>query len=294
MKKHVRLILTIVLGIVFLVSTVFVIRNQVIIHKDNKVAEHTRKLLGPDDGSLVTVPVQTPPDASPEPVAPSEPDASLDPVASRPQAPVVQEEAAILQRYVALYLENPDTIGWLKLEDSKIDYVVMHAPYKKDKYLRKDFNGNYSKNGTLYLAEKCNVDTSDNLIIHGHRMNGGGMFGELDKFAKKSYWETHRFITFDTIYEERTYEVVAAFYTRILRQDEEGFRYYNFTDAADEEAFNEYVTFIEENQAYDTGVDIQYGDQLLTLSTCAYQTANGRFVVVAKRVTPDGGPALEK
>jgi sortase B len=156
-----------------------------------------------------------------------------------------------------------------------------------NKYIDIDFYGNYSNRGTLYLDEDCDIWNSENLIIYGHHMQSSAMFGNLDYFSSESYWESHKTIQFDTIYEEQTYEIVAAFYSRILYQNEEGFRYYRFIEADDEETFNEYVDFIEENQCYDTGVDIAYGDRLLTLSTCAYQVENGRFAVVAKLITDE-------
>lgn len=196
----------------------------------------------------------------------------------------------VLEKYAELYAQNPDTIGWLKIDGTAIDYVVMQTPDDPDKYLHIDFYGNYSNRGTLYMDAKCDIWSSDNLIIYGHHMKSSAMFGTLDWFADKSYWEQHKYITFDTIYEEATYEIVGAFYSRILYQGEDGFRYYQFIDADGEAAFNEYRDFIRENACYDTGVDIAYGDRLLTLSTCAYQTENGRFAVVAKKVVPTPAP----
>lgn len=196
----------------------------------------------------------------------------------------------VLDKYAALAEQNPDTIGWLRIEGTAIDYVVMWTPDEPDKYLHIDFYGNYSNRGTLYLDENCDIWNSENLIIYGHHMQSSAMFGNLDYFSGESYWEDHKYIRFDTIYKEQTYEIVAAYYARILYQDEEGFRYYQFIEADDEETFNEYVDFIEENQCYDTGVDVEYGDRLLTLSTCAYQVENGRFAVVAKLVTDEEDP----
>ena len=191
---------------------------------------------------------------------------------------------AVLEQYRALVAANAETIGWLKIDGTTINNVVMYAPDTPEKYLHANFYGEHSYRGTLYVAEACDVQTSDNVIIYGHHMKDGSMFGALVAYQDAAFWREHRYIRFDTIYAEQRYEVVAAFYTRILGENEAGFRYYDYTGANDTEQFAEYAAFIEQNQCYDTGVEITPGDKLLTLSTCAYQTTDGRFVVVAKKV----------
>lgn len=91
-------------------------------------------------------------------------------------------------------------------------------------------------------------------------------------------------IRFDTLYERGKYEVMAAFYSKVYDVDEQGvFRYYEYTDLSSPERFQEYVEQVKATALYDTGVTAECGDQLLTLSTCSYHTADGRFVVVAKK-----------
>ena len=63
----------------------------------------------------------------------------------------------------------------------------------------------------------------------------------------------------------------------------EGFRYYDFVNAENENAFNAYIAKCKELALYDTGVTAEYGDRLITLSTCEYSSQNGRLVVVAKK-----------
>jgi sortase B len=160
----------------------------------------------------------------------------------------------------------------------------MQTPDEPEKYLRKDFYGSYSTYGTLFLDADCDIETSDNLIIYGHHIRNSAMFGALMDYKDADFWEDHQLVKFASIYEEHTYKVVAAFYAKVLNKDQEGFRYYDFIDAKDADEFNDYVAYINTNQCYDTGVDIAYGDKLLTLSTCAYDTENGRFAVVAKLI----------
>ena len=191
----------------------------------------------------------------------------------------------VLDEYAGLYAENSDTIGWLKIDGMTIDYVVMQAPDEINKYLRHDFYGKDSTRGCLFVDEYCDIFNSDNIIIYGHNMNDGSMFGTLDSYADESFYAEHKIIRFDTIYEKHSYEVVAAISTSIPAKDEDVFRYYEYTSSNDEETFLDYADFIEKNKLYDTGVEINPGDKLLTLSTCAYHTTDGRFVVVARQIS---------
>lgn len=191
----------------------------------------------------------------------------------------------VLDEYAGLYVENSDTIGWLKIDGMTIDYVVMQAPDEINKYLRHDFYGKDSTRGCLFVDEYCDIFNSDNIIIYGHNMKDGSMFGTLDSYADESFYAEHKIIQFDTIYEKHSYEVVAAISTSIPAKDEDVFRYYEYTSSNDEETFLDYADFIEKNKLYDTGVEINPGDKLLTLSTCAYHTTDGRFVVVARQIS---------
>lgn len=191
----------------------------------------------------------------------------------------------VLSEYAALYNENNETIGWLTIDGTEIDNVVMYAPNDINKYLHCDFYGSYSTRGCLFLDEYCDIFKSDNLIIYGHNMKDGTMFGTLPYFAEESFYKEHNTFTFDTIYEKQTYEVVAAIKTEIPPEDVDCFRYYEYTGKNDTEMFRQYVQFIEENRLYDTGVELQEGDDILTLSTCAYHTEQGRFIVVARKIS---------
>lgn len=191
----------------------------------------------------------------------------------------------ILDEYASLYSENYDTIGWLKIDGTQIDNVVMYAPHIFQKYLRTDFYGEHSTRGCLYIDENCDVLKSDNLIIYGHNMHDGSMFGTLMYYVDEDFYKEHKTFTFDTIYEKQTYEVVAAIKTAIPPEDdEEAFRYYDYTGKHDSVMFDRYVQFIAENKLYDTDSDLQEGDNILTLSTCAYHEDQGRFIVVARKI----------
>ena len=136
------------------------------------------------------------------------------------------------------------------------------------------------------MDKDCDVlKPSTNLILYGHHMKSGQMFGNLSLYSDQSYYEKHPYIQFDTIYEKGLYEIMYVFRSRVYSEDEIVFKYYQFIDAQSEQEFDSYMNDMEGMSLYDTGVTAQYGDRLLTLSTCDYQEKNGRFVVVAKRVT---------
>lgn len=200
-------------------------------------------------------------------------------------SPAFTPEPVMLERYEALYRENSDLVGWLSIEDMVIDYPVMQCE-DDEYYLHHDFYGEDSKYGCLYVRDRADVNTpGTNFIIYGHNMKDGSMFGDLDLYQKESFFLEHPTICFDTLYEERTYEIVAVFRSRVYRSDEEGFRYYQFYEAQTQEEFDDFYGNIKELSLYDTGVTAQYGDNFLTLSTCAYHVEDGRFAIVAKEVS---------
>lgn len=190
-----------------------------------------------------------------------------------------QEESRTLQE---LYNINTDFIGWLEIENTNINYPVMQTEEdRKDYYLYKNFYKEYSQMGTPYIAEFCNIQESDNLIIYGHHINSNKMFGELEKYKKKSFYEEHKKIIFNTIYENAEYEIIAVFKTIAHT----GFEYYKFYNANSEQEFNTFIKKCKELSFYNIEKIAEYGDKLITLSTCEYSNKNGRLVVVAKKIT---------
>lgn len=190
---------------------------------------------------------------------------------------------AAIAQVQALAAKNPEAIGWLRIDGTNLNNVVMYAPGTPEKYLHMDFYGKWSYRGTLYVAENCDVRTADNILIYGHHMKDGSMFGSLISYKDAAFRAAHRIVQFDTLYASHSYEVVAAIETEIPAEGSDAFRYYDCV-GTDAQQFAQYLAFIEQNRCYDTGITIQPGDRLLTLSTCAYHTANGRFLVVARQV----------
>jgi len=190
----------------------------------------------------------------------------------------------VLDEYKTLYEKNKRLIGWLKIDDTNIDYPVMQTS-NNEYYLDHNFNQEYDKNGSIFMDYACSAyPKSTNLILYGHHMKSGNMFGNLQKYAKESYGKEHALIQFDTIYEKATYQVMYVFRSQVYNEDDIVFKYYQFIEANSEAEFDSYMNEMSKMSLYDTGVTAKYGDSLLTLSTCDHSQEDGRFVVVAKRV----------
>ena len=134
----------------------------------------------------------------------------------------------MLSEYAVLYEENPDIIGWLSIEGTNIDYPVMQTPEDEQYYLYRDFYGEENRNGSLIMDTDSTVGVgskeqeyiggtspSTNLIIHGHTMKSGLMFGKLSLYEDEVYGKEHNIICFDSLYEKREYELIAVFRSRV-------------------------------------------------------------------------------
>lgn len=189
---------------------------------------------------------------------------------------------AILNKYADLYRENRDMAGWLSIEGTRIDYPVMQCE-DDEFYLHHNFYWEESKYGCLFVRDRANLEDGTNFVIYGHNMRDGSMFGDLDLYGEEEFYKAHPLISFDTLYEERTYEIMAVYRSRVYREEDEAFKYYQFYEAETEEEFEDFYQNCKELSLYDTGVSAEFGDTFLTLSTCAYHVTDGRFVVVAKK-----------
>jgi len=190
------------------------------------------------------------------------------------------EAALSREKYDALFAQNNDFIGWIKIDGTNVNYPVMQTPNKPDFYLKRSFDKEYSDFGVPYLDEDCVPGESNNYVIYGHHMKNETMFHDLCNYASKDFYDEHPTIKFDTMFGFGEYQIVAVFR---FDTNNDTFRYNQFTDM-DELHFESFMNSVHLRQLYDTGVDAKYGDKLITLSTCEYTYTNGRFVVVAKKI----------
>ena len=190
----------------------------------------------------------------------------------------------MLPGYKDIYDQNNDTVGWIKMEGTKINYPVLQTPSDPNYYLYRDFDKKQSKRGSIYAWGDADINKpSDNITLFGHHMADGSMFACLNDYTSKDAWDKNNLIFFDTLTEYHTYKIFAVFKTSA--NVGEGFSYHKFVDAANEQEFNDFVSTCKKLSFYDTGITPVYGDKLICLSTCEYTLDNGRLVVAAVRIT---------
>lgn len=194
-------------------------------------------------------------------------------------------DLTVLKKYKKLYKQNKDLAGWLSIEGTVINYPVMQTGKKNaDFYLHHDFEKKESDHGTLFVdARNDYVNRDTNLIIYGHNMRDGTMFGGLKSFMDQEYFKNHQKLVFDTIYEKAEYRIVAVCLSKVNYQDDHTFRYYNFLNASNKEEFQAFLANIQQLTVFDQKIDISYGDELLTLSTCNSYVQDGRLFLIAKK-----------
>ncbi len=224
-----------------------------------------------------TVEVTSLPTESPTEVPTHEP--------TRPATPSTVDIYERTNRYKPLYEQNNDTIGWIKIAGTKIDYPVMQRKDEVNYYLKRDFYGNFSNYGVPYVMEICDIQQSDNLIIYGHHMKNGSMFSNLIYYQrnKMSYYKTHMDIQFDTFANgDATYRIFAA----INASDDD--ELLHFTDAGSKEEYDDFISKCKQRSLFDTGITPAYGNKLITLATCRFNWSgqiNGKFIVVAVKIS---------
>ena len=194
-------------------------------------------------------------------------------------------DLTVLKKYKELYKQNKDLAGWLSIEGTVINYPVMQTGKKNaDFYLHHDFEKKESDHGTLFVdARNDYVNRDTNLIIYGHNMRDGTMFGGLKSFMDQEYFKNHQKLVFDTIYEKAEYRIVAVCLSKVNYQDDHTFRYYNFLNASNKEEFQAFLANIQQLTVFDQKIDISYGDELLTLSTCNSYAQDGGLFRIAKK-----------
>lgn len=214
----------------------------------------------------------------------------------------------VMSEYEAKYAENDDLIGWIRLEAANLNDPVVQAEDNKY-YLDKDFNGNEYKNGSFFVDYKCQFTSRTrpaNTIIYGHNMVTGPSFAKLTRYYdarlngdypnRLDFYMNNPTIEFDTIWEEGTYKVFACMYVNTMEEHGEVFKYYKQRDIKNEGQFYEYIAKIMDRSVFYTDVDLEYGDEILTLSTCYYplgKEVDTRCVVFARRVRDGESPEVD-
>lgn len=201
------------------------------------------------------------------------------------------------EEFAELYAENNDFIGWLTIPGTNIDYPVMQNP-EKDYYLHRNFQKQDEFSGTLYVDHKGKITKDSmpqNTIIYGHNMLYKYQFSALMNYKRNiDFLRMSPVIEFNTLYNNNKYKIISVFMTNVYEEHGEVFDYTHKIYFTNPDEFFDYVLQCEDRSFYETGVDVQYGDEFVTLSTCDQDTSfESRLVVVARKVRPNEPPEVD-
>ncbi len=233
------------------------------------------------------------------------PDATEDETEENIESPTEEATYELLPGAKNLLEMSEDVVGFISIPDTEVNYPIMQNEEDtegEEYFLEHDFYGNDSHLGSIFLDFRCNFDvvgedkklktpTSENLIVYGHNMKDQSMFGSLRNYKEDdSYYEEHPLIEVNSNYETYTFKIFGYFIADAVDTTDTRFEYWNYIELDDEEIFYDYVNEVKRRSLILTNVDVEYGDQLLTLSTCSNVISNGRFVVVARALREGEDP----
>ena len=193
----------------------------------------------------------------------------------------LKEKKKILPKFKSLLEQNDDTVGWIRISDTGIDYPVVQAP-DNDYYLTRTFEKDKNKAGAIFMDFRNSIESLDqNTIIYGHHMKDGSMFTKLKEFRNEDFASENSIIVFDTLYEELRWEVFAVYVT------DTNFNYIqpNFST---ESEFEDFIETVKSKSVIPVENEITQDDHILTLSTCGYDFDDARIVVQAKLLDDRG------
>ena len=184
----------------------------------------------------------------------------------------------------ALQALNPQCVGYISIKDTPLSYPVMQTEEENGKfYLTHAFDRSYHGNGTPFLDMRCSTRTpSDNLIVYGHNTRNTKMFSCLRFYREEAYFKEHPVIRFD--HENGgDYQIFAVLFESLSDEDNRDLFAMVDQKPGDEEAWEAFLDYLKKERLYDTGVEAEGTDKLLTLSTCYRPIDNGRVLIFAKK-----------
>ena len=249
----------------------------------------TRPPVDPTDPTVDPTRPTEPVDPPVDPTQPTDPEPTETKQPPFPTRPVIASPE-ILPEMRAVYEANNDTVGWIYINGTNIDYPVLQKKDVEDYYLYRNFYKENDNHGSIYVEEHNNVNKpSDVIILHGHHMADGTMFHNIKNFKYKNYFNEHSYVRFDTLYQHRVYQVVLIFRINAEPSDTEHyFPFHTYNNFKDEAHFNDFMSNIQRLAVQKSKVKVNYGDKLLLMVTCDYSPyINGRLILVAKMIQSD-------
>ena len=246
-KNNIKKILVIVLIILILISVIYILINN---YKNQKNRKEMQNLIE----SIEVIPTK--------------------------------EKTEMMLKLEELQKTNSEIVGWIEIEGTDINYPVLQGS-DNSYYMTHNYKKEYSRDGSIFLDKDYDWSIpSTNLLMYGHNNDNGTMFEDLMNYKKEQFYKEHQTIKLTTNNEDVEYEIIAVFLSRVYYKSEKNvFRYYYFLNAENEQEFNEYINNSKKESLYNIDKTAEYGDQLLTLSTCSYHTEDGRLAVVARRIS---------
>lgn len=173
---------------------------------------------------------------------------------------------------------NPEVVGWIKIEDTHINYPVVQGS-DNDKYIRTTLTGQYNNAGSIFVDYRVESPfESRNTLIHGHNHRNQQMFHDLVKYKDKEYFDEHPYIMVYTPQGYHLYQIFSCYETSSTSKS----YYVNLTDDG---LYQSYLDYTVQQSAYDTGLKVDITDKIITLSTCTNDWKDGRFVIHAKQIS---------
>ena len=214
------------------------------------------------------------PSPAPQTPAPTEAQSTV-----KPPYQTIGSRWNIREELQKLYADNSDLVGWLTIPEV-VNLPVLYAD-DNSYYETHDFYGNSSASGSLFLdALHPLAANTQHLVIHGHNMRDGTMFGHLVRYQQKDYLNTHPSITWTTLYAKENYDIFSVAIVSTSRQDVQYLDYLGAITFTSEEQLNRYLDKLRTLSLFWRDANVTTDDALLTLSTCL---GDDRILVVGKR-----------
>ena len=176
---------------------------------------------------------------------------------------------------------NSDTVGWISIEGTAVDYPVMQTPENPDFYLYHGFDRQPSAGGMIFMDADCRPNGGNNSILYGHHMKNGTMFAQLEQYQSEEFYEEHKEILFDTLEETSCYQVFSVFCLSASEAEELS----KYLLAETEDDFKAVIELAERKNIHDTQNVPGWPERLLTLVTCEYTRKDGRLFILAGEKT---------
>ena len=191
------------------------------------------------------------------------------------------------ESFAELYAQNPHVVGWLEMDP---DIALPVVQWDNSFYMDHDFDGNESVAGTLFVDSRNTLwPQDDHILIYGHNMKDGSMFGSLNNYRNVGFLRATTCIQFNTIYGDAQYVPFALFDASMTKDDPNYFKLIRL-NFSEEQPFDAFLEDVQSRSLFNIPVDVNEDDQLLSLVTCSYSMDNGRFIIMCRKLREDETP----